>query len=151
MDLNSKSTALVAAGIGSAIVSAAHLAAIFIGPRAYVFLGAPQLAPMAAQGSPLPALATGLLVIIFGLWSIYAFSGAGLIRELPLLRVALLLVGLAYTVRGLLVCLDLVIWLQGRHPAPRMVAFSAISLVLGILYGVGWWRTGKFMGADRAV
>jgi hypothetical protein len=42
-----------------------------------VYFGAGALAPLAAAGSPKPALLTAALALLFGAWSWYAFAGAG--------------------------------------------------------------------------
>ena len=130
-------TWFILGGVGSALVVLAHVLAIFIGAPAYRYMGAPDLAPMVERGSWLPALLTGLLVLLFALWAAYAFSGAGWIRRLPLLRLAIALIGIAYTLRGLMLCFELTLLFTGKLPAPRMAAFSAFSLALGLVHLAG--------------
>lgn len=84
---------LMAAGTCSAIAALAHLGCIVFGGDWYRFFGAgEQMAQMAENGDWYPAAVTSGLVAILTIWSLYAFSGAGLIRRLPLLRSALSLI-----------------------------------------------------------
>jgi hypothetical protein len=54
------------------------------------------------QGSRFTVLVTLGLALMFALWGAYALSGAGLIRQLPLLRIALLAIGVIYILRSLM-------------------------------------------------
>ena len=128
---------LLAAGIGSALVAVLHVAIIFIGPSAYRYFGAGSMAPLAEQGSYLPAIITGVFAGVFALWSVYAFSGAQAIPRLPFLRPVLFIIGGIYTLRGVAVAMDLYFLLGRRHPAPHMTAFSASSLIIGLCYLFG--------------
>jgi hypothetical protein len=85
---------------------------------------------------------TGLAaVVIFGIFGLYALSGAGYIRPLPLLRVGLLVIGCIYTLRGLVVISILLIamgYLPSSDPVPPAgLASSVISLLIGLLYLLG--------------
>src|SRR5688572_7141260 len=94
---------LILVAAGSLAVTLLQIAILFVGPAGYRYFGAGDLAPLAEQGSTLPALITSLLVVLFATWGAYALSGAGVIRRLPLLRVALVLIAAIYTLRGLAV------------------------------------------------
>ena len=118
-----------------------------MGPSAYRYFGAGDLAPLAESGSPLPALITGFLVALFVIWALYAFSGAGLIRKLPLLRTGLVTIGSIYTLRGVMLFPELFSLIAGRNSAPRMAVFSAVSLIIGLSYLVGCRRF--FPGLNR--
>ncbi len=131
---------LLAAGIGSALLALLHAVIIAIGPSGYRYFGAGDLAPLAESGSPIPALITSGLILIFGVWALWAFSGAGLIRRLPLLRTGLTTIGIIYTLRGAMLFPELLLVARGNHPAPRMAIFSAVSLLIGICYLVGSFR-----------
>lgn len=128
---------LLAAGTGSALVALLHAAIIAVGPAAYRYFGAGNLAPLAEQGSWTPALVTAGLVCIFGLWALYAFSGAGWVRRLPWLKPVLFVVGAIYALRGLVLFADLYFVVRGVHPEPRMTFFSLVSLLLGSAYLAG--------------
>jgi hypothetical protein len=132
---------LGAAAIGSFVVAVLHLVVIFIGAPGYAYLGAGDLAPLAARGSPVPALLTLALAGMFALFGAYALSGAGRIRRLPVLRVALLAIGAVYTLRGMPLPLEAYALARGVAPFPaRYAVFSAASLAIGLLYLVGTTR-----------
>jgi hypothetical protein len=91
------------AGLSSACVAVFHLVVVFVGAPAYRYFGAGErMAQLAEQGSPVPALVTVGLTLVFVVWALYAFSGAGLVRRLSLLRTSLIAIGLVYALRGLL-------------------------------------------------
>jgi len=93
------------------------------------------LAPTAGQGSGL-AIATLVLALIFAIWAIYAFSGAGLIKPLPLLRKVLIIISVIYILRSLFLPLEIYMVLTKGHPF-QFVVYSTISLVTGLLYLIG--------------
>jgi hypothetical protein len=129
---------LILAGLGSALVALLHVVIIFMGAPAYRYFGAGDLAPLAEQGSPMPALVTGGLVLLFAVWALYAFSGAGLGPRLPLLRLGLGLIAAIYTLRGLMLLPELISLASGKLAVPRMAVFSAVSLFIGICYVMGF-------------
>jgi hypothetical protein len=131
------------AGVSSACVAALHLLVIFVGGPAYRYFGAgEQMARMAEQGSPTPALVTAGLTLLFAVWAAYAFSGAGLLRRLPLLRTGLVVIGIIYALRGLLLLPEVAWILSGRTPPvqPRQPLFSLGALVTGLAYLIGTQR-----------
>jgi len=130
---------LTAAGALSACVAIVHAATLFLGAPAYRYLGAGErMARLAERGAPGPPIITVALTLMFAAWAAYAFSGAGLLRPLPLLRPVLLLIGVIYTLRGVILAPQLVWFLAGSPPiAGRHLVFSAISLVIGLLYLAG--------------
>lgn len=134
----SRNVWLILAGLGSALVALLHFVIIFLGAPAYRFFGAANLAPLAERGSPMPALITGFLVLLFAAWALYAFSGAGLGPRLPLLRLGLGLIAAIYTLRGLMLFPELYVLAAGKLAAPRMAAFSAVSLLIGLCYIIGF-------------
>ena len=78
---------LVTAGMMSAAAALLHVATIAGGPEWYRFFGAGEaMARAAERGSPMPALVTAAIAFILLVWAAYAFSGAGLLRRLPLIR-----------------------------------------------------------------
>lgn len=75
---------------------------IFVGAPGYRYFGAGEvIARLAEQGSPVPALVTLGVGAVFAVFAVRAFSGAGLVGRLPLLRSGLLVIGAIYTLRGL--------------------------------------------------
>ena len=129
---------LVAGGLLSAIAALLHLAIIAGGPDWYRFFGAGEgMARAAAQGSPTPALMTVGIAAVLLVWAAYAFAGAGLVRPLPLMRTALVLISAVYLARGLLLPVALVI---GRKPDSFGVWSSLIVLGYGVVYAMGTWQ-----------
>ena len=61
------------------------------------------MARAAERGSPVPALITAAIAAILALCAAYAFSGAGLIGRLPLVRVGLLVISAVFLARGLVI------------------------------------------------
>ena len=130
---------LVAGGILSAAAAILHIGVIFGGGDWYRFFGAgEEMAQAAEAGSPTPAIVTFGIAAILAAWAAYAFSGAGLIRRLPLIRTALLLISFIYLARALALLPMLVFrpWLV----SPFDYWSSGIVLVYGLAYAVGTWR-----------
>lgn len=132
---------LVAAGALSAGIALLHLGIVAAGPRAYTYFGAGDLAPLAAAGSPVPALLTAGLALLFGAWSWYAFAGAGLVRRPPLLQLGLWVIGALYAARGAAIVPEGLALARGAASPPlRYAVFSLVALATGLAYLVGVWR-----------
>lgn len=116
-----------------------HIAIIIGGAEWYRFFGAGErLSTLAADGSPLPAvLAAGVALILF-LWTGYAFSGAGVISPLPLLKPALIIISGIYLARGLV----LIPAALFRPEALNGVKIwtSLVCLGMGLSYAIGTWQ-----------
>ncbi len=128
---------LVAGGCLSLLASALHIACIVGGPDWYRFFGAGEpMARAAARGSMVPAAMTAAIAAVLALWAAYAFSGAGRIGRLPLLRTGLVTISAIYLARGLAV-------LHPRALGPDDVAAnfmiwsSVIVLAYGLTYAIG--------------
>ncbi|WP_262694442.1 hypothetical protein [Kordiimonas aquimaris] len=127
---------LVIAGILSAFAALLHVGCIYFGAPWYRFFGAgEQMATLAEQGSMQPALITSGIVVVLSIWAVYAFSAAGLILRLPLVRTALVLITLVYLARGV-GGLFLISSPMGRTPE-FWVWSSAICLLFGLVHLVG--------------
>ncbi|NBB50367.1 hypothetical protein GVN24_19005 [Rhizobium sp. CRIBSB] len=130
---------LIAGGVLSAAASILHLAVIVGGPAWYRFFGAGEgMARMAERGSLTPTLITLGIASVLAVWSAYAFSGAGLIPRLPLIRTALVLISAVYLLRGLVLIPAFLINPGGV--TPFVLWSSIIVLVYGIAYAVGTWK-----------
>jgi uncharacterized membrane protein YwzB len=93
---------LVIGGSLSAFAALLHLGCIYFGAPWYRFFGAgEEMAQLAEQGSIQPTIVTSVIFIILTTWSAYAFSAAGLIKKLPLIRLALILITFIYLARGI--------------------------------------------------
>jgi hypothetical protein len=129
---------LVIAGSLGLAVALLH-AVIAFSPALCRTFGAPE--SFVARGPVVVAVATLLLSAVFATWGLYAFSGAGWLPRLPFLAPALVGIGAIFTVRGLAMFLQLLVRagvIRRQVPAaPRDVAFSAVSLLIGIAYLAG--------------
>lgn len=130
--------ALIVGGVLSAAASVLHLAVIVGGPAWYRFFGAGEgMARMAEQGSWTPVVITLGIAGVLAVWAAYAFSGAGLIPRLPLLRTALVLISAVYLLRGLVLIPAFA--LNPGGVTPFVLWSSLIVLVYGLAYANGTW------------
>jgi len=74
---------------------------------------------------------TAGVALLLGVAGLYALSGAGRIRSLPLSKPALVVVGGVFTLRGLLLFPELAALLAGRPVRPPRGGYSSSRLV--------WW------------
>ncbi len=130
---------LVAAGILSVAASVLHVATIVGGPDLYRFFGAgEEMAVAAERGSSVPGVVTAAIASVLMVWAFYAFSAAGLIRRLPLLRTALVLITGVYLLRGLALVPILVI--KPHTVDTFAIVSSLVVLGYGIAHAVGTWQ-----------
>jgi hypothetical protein len=130
---------LISGGILSAIAALMHIAIIIGGPDWYRFFGAGEgMARAAAQGRLMPTLITLGIATMLAIWAAYAFSGAGLIVRLPLLRPALVIISTIYLLRALAV-VPFLLTPTEQSPAFWLVS-SGIVLIYGLTYAIGTWR-----------
>ena len=133
-----KNRVLFAGGLLSVAASLLHLVVIVGGPAWYRFFGAGEgMAQMAERGEITPTLTTIAIASILTIWAAYAFAGAGVIRRLPLMRTALVLISAIYLLRGLVLIPALII--NKGSPEPFVLWSSLIVLVYGLCYAVGTW------------
>lgn len=113
-----------------------HLAVIAGGPDWYRFVGAgEEMAQAAERGQAMPAIVTLAIAALLAIWGLFALSGAGGMRRLPLLRTALVAISAIYLARGLLVVPVLALrpeGIQGIEPWA-----SLIVLAYGLAYAMG--------------
>ena len=106
------------------------MSCIFIGPECYAAqMAPPQMIESAKNGTYLAPVANIVVSTIFVIWGLYALSGTGFIRKLPLLKFAIYTIATLCIIRG---TLPLQLWL--RYP-------ERVS-DLAFYYGVGWLVTG---------
>lgn len=133
-----KNVWLVAAGLLSSAASVLHVATIIGGPNWYRFFGAgEEMARAAERGSVVPALVTAAIAAILAVWALYAFSAAGLVRRLPLIRTALVLITGVYLLRGL--ALIPLLALKPHRVDTFSIVSSLIVLCYGVTYAAGTW------------
>ena len=124
------------AGALSFIAAAMHLAIIFGGPKWYRFFGAGErMAEMAAQGQVQPTLITLSVAAVLGLWGVYAWSAAGIFPQLPLMKLALILITLVYLTRGVLGLLAPFIS-SHPHVTQNSVVFWVWSSIICLAFGL---------------
>lgn len=137
---------LIAGGILSALASLLHIVVIAGGPAWYRFFGAGEaMATMAEQGSMTPTLLTLGIAAILAIWAAYAFSGAGLLPRLPLLRTGLVVISAIYLLRGLVLVPALALNFGGV--TPFVLWSSLIVLVYGLAYAIGTWLAWSSLSA----
>lgn len=127
---------LIAAAALSALAAALHLGCIVFGAPWYRFFGAgEQMAQLALAGHWLPVVLTLAIAAVLMVWSLYALSGAGVVRRLPLLRTVLCLVTAIYLLRGVVV-LPVMELFPGRSPTFWWWS-SAVCLGIGLVHLAG--------------
>jgi hypothetical protein len=137
-------TWLIVGGSLSVVAALLHIACIFGGPDWYRFFGAGEgMARAAAQGLWRPALITLAIAAVLLLWATFAFSGAGLLPRLPLLRAGLVAITAIYLLRGL-VFVPLNLW-RPQHTDSFAIWSSLIVLVYGAIYAVGTVKAWRFL------
>jgi ABC-type maltose transport system permease subunit len=120
----------------SSIAAVIHIGCIIFGASWYRFFGAgEQMAFMSEQGSIKPTIITTFIVIVLSIWSLYAFSAAGIIGRLPYVRLALIVITMIYLIRGVF-GFYLISNPMGRSPE-FWVWSSVICLSIGVLHLIG--------------
>ena len=127
---------LVVAGCLSAVAALMHIGCIAFGAPWYRFFGAgEQMAVMVEQGMIKPTIITSFIVVVLSIWSLYAFSAAGVIGCLPFIRLALIVITAIYLVRGI-AGIYFVANPIGRSPE-FWIWSSVICLSIGLLHMIG--------------
>ncbi|HEX8670561.1 MAG TPA: hypothetical protein VF710_01660 [Longimicrobium sp.] len=145
---------LVSGGLLTAVAALLHVAIILGGPDWYRFFGAGErMARLAARGSVYPAVITACIAATLAVWALYAFSGAGVIRRLPLLRLALTLIAAVYLARGIL-GIPVVLFVDDVYTNQLRGVSSTICIGLGLCYAIGaarLWRTLSVTHTNRSL
>lgn len=127
---------LIIAATLSAIAAVLHLACIAFGASWYRFFGAgEEIASLAEQGSAIPTIITSFIALVLFVWSAYALAAAGVIRKLPLMRTALILIISIYLIRGIGGLFFIAN--PGGNTPEFMLWSSFICIVFGLFYLVG--------------
>ncbi len=136
-----KNNPLIIAGSLSMLASILHISCIFGGPEWYLFFGAgTRMAELAAAGDSYPTLVTLVIASILAVWGLYAYSGAGMILKLPLLKTVLALITGVYLVRGVV---GLIIPFVTADPVVHQnsltfwIVSSLVCCVFGMYYFIG--------------
>lgn len=154
---------LIAGAMINILTAILHISIPFIGKAAYQYFGAPpEIITLAQEGYfAISLLIMFLLSTLFFVAGLYGLSGAGLIRPIPFRSVAILLIGILYTLRG-----SVVILLPFPHLANKLIQlfpsilgmgreimfqdwlFSFVWLVTGIFYLIGYAKI-KLASKDK--
>lgn len=137
--MNTGSRWLIAGGILSLAAALLHLACIAFGADWFRFFGAPEPLIVSYENDAMGLVwMTIFIAAILAIWAAYAFSGAGVMRRLPLLKTGLVTITGIYLLRGAFLIPALTNAPYTRHEFD--IWSSAIVLALGIAYAIGTWR-----------
>ncbi len=113
-----------------------HILIIFGGYYWHQYFHAPQfILESVSAGTWLAPIAGIIVASLFILSGLYALSAAGLVRRLPFLKLGLLVIGILFTVRGLLL-FHLIYWKPEVIDAFRVIS-GLIFLFSGLAFLVG--------------
>ncbi len=122
-------------------------------PSLSLYFGAPEALVKNIFALIVVSLFVAGVLVVFGL---YALSGAGSIRKLPLLKQGLVAISCVFIMRGFLLLPELLVVVGIFHVsipvAPRFVIFSLGSLLIGIIFiagTIGGWRS--FLFSDKSI
>ena len=137
MKLNLGILFLLLAALIAFATAVAHLSCIYFGPVCYSAQMAPPFVVKWAQAgsylAPLAAVVVSSFFIVIGL---YALSGAGLIRRLPLLKLGLYTITTVCIIRGLL---GMQVWLRHQEKMDVSIFYAGIVwFVAGLLFFFGY-------------
>lgn len=94
---------LISAGIIASACAIWHLLCIVGGPRWFIFARAPQqIIDSAIQGTLVAPIGTLIVASLMFACSVFAFSAAGLIHKVILLKPALITIAILCTLRGVI-------------------------------------------------
>ena len=130
---------LTAAGLLDGAAALLHLGCIVGGPAWYRFFGAGDaMVAMAERGMVRPTLITLAIAAVLAIWAVFAFSGAGLLPRLPLLRPALIAIAAILLARA--AALPLLFRVMPDRSPNFLWTSSAIVLAIGIVHAIGLAR-----------
>jgi hypothetical protein len=140
------------AGVLSAGIALLHVIIIFAGAPAYRYFGAgEEMARQAEAGSSVPGLLTAVVALFFAIFALYALAASLSLPKPPLLRTGLITIGVIYTLRGLFLVSQLPQYMSNEPlVAFKDLVFSAVSLLIGLLYLIGTWRAWPSLEASKA-
>ncbi|GGP38826.1 hypothetical protein [Shewanella saliphila] len=131
-----RNSLLVIAGCLSLFAALLHISCIFGGPDWYLFFGAGEsMAQMAADGETYPTIVTLVIATVLCVWGLYAFSGAGLIVKLPLLKTCLVLITAVYLIRGV-AGLIVPFFTSASEIHQNSMTFWLVSSTVCCIYGI---------------
>lgn len=130
--------ALTAAALMAVVTALAHMSCIFLGASCYkAQLAPPLIVRSAVEGTLVAPIGTILVSSLFLACALFAISGAGMIRRLPLTRIALMTISIVCLVRGL-ATIPLFLYAPALTSTFDIVA-GGIWFVVGCLYLYGFY------------
>lgn len=116
-----------------------HVYIAYEGDELYRYFGVGEMmAQLSKKGPLIPGIITITGSLIFAIMGLYAFSGARMIRRLPLLRLILVIIGSIFTLRGLMIIHQIIFLLSKHYSLLNLAAVcSLVSLLIGLLYLTG--------------
>ena len=129
--MGSKSkAALILAAVISSVTALAHMSCIILGTSCYkAQLAPPEMIQSSIDGTLLAPLVTLFISALFLTCALFAVSGAGLIKKLPLQNIALIVIAV--------LCL-----LRGMATIPLSYIFPEMVSTFSILAGFVWFISG---------
>ena len=132
----SRNVALLIGGTLSVVIALVHLGCVVIGASCYRFLGAgEQMAVLAESGHWYPPVITLAIAGVLFAWALYAFSAAGILMRLPLVRYVLAAITSVYLIRGI-AFQPLMTYFPGNSRSFWLFT-SAIALAIGLIHLIG--------------
>lgn len=130
-------------GLFSLAFAIFQVSGMFLPSSVIVYFGGPAKLQMEHPASfALLCIVLGIIIAVMG---IYALSGAGKFRRLPLLRTVLSVITIIFIVRGLLIIriIQMMIAFPERNVV-RFFVFSCIAMFIGIIHLVGVIKLFKY-------
>ena len=153
-----KNNYLIWSGIAAATGGLFHVAAIFGGPAWYRMIGATKpIIQMVERGHSYPIFVALVAATILFACASYAFSGAGLIPRLPLLRTGLVSIAIGLLIHGLAFIPAVVLWPQemlivydGDGFDIPLIVINLLCVAVGIGYALGTRAAWLQLSAKKA-
>jgi hypothetical protein len=131
--------------MASFAIACLHVGIAVAGEPAYVYFTAPErLVVLARDGSLVAPLVTGVMAAGFTFFGACALAAAR--RDAwPGLRILLVGITGIYLLRGALIVPEAVVVQHAGYP-PRMLAFSLVAFLVGLVYATGLARAWRRLG-----
>ncbi len=133
---------LIWSGIAATAGALLHIATIFGGPAWYRLIGATEpIVRMAERGHSYPVIVVLVAATILFACASYAFSGAGLIPRLPLIRTGLVLITAGLLVHGIAFIPAVVLWpgaMRNVYDGDGINTVLIVTNVLCVVVGMGY-------------
>lgn len=118
------------------LIAIGHIVGLFWAQQMYDYTGVGDRMRENATIHPLlPYAITIVVAIAFLLFGLYALSAAGVIKELPLLKVGVFSIATIYLLRGL-IGIVINVFVESPFLLHHLI-FSLFALIIGILYLLG--------------